>query len=110
MNKNTYLGLALAVCMSFVSAPLFAEVPEHPANITAPAISATEHQKAATLHKQHAAYHKAMMEHYKALVAAEYENPGHHELKKHYETMAIHHEALSKEHEKAAATHEKIAK
>jgi len=57
MNKNSYLSLALAACMGLVSAPLFAEVtpaPEHPANITAPAKSATEHQEAAALHKQHA--------------------------------------------------------
>ncbi len=55
MNKNTYLGLALAACLGVVSAPLFAEVspaPEHPANITAPATSPAEHQEAAELHKK----------------------------------------------------------
>jgi hypothetical protein len=86
MNKKTYLGLILAACMSVISAPLWAEVtpaPEHPANITAPATTPTEHQQASELHKQHAEHHKA---------------------------MAAHHEALAKEHEKAAATHEKMAK
>ena len=55
MNKNTYLGLALAACLGIVSSPLFAEVspaPEHPANITAPATSPAEHQEAADLHKK----------------------------------------------------------
>jgi hypothetical protein len=102
MNKNIYLGLALAFCLSIVSAPLFAEVspaPEHPANITAPAISATEHQEAAELHKKQAAYHKAMVEHYKSLMAAEYEKGGQADLSKHYEVMATHHEALSTEHQ-----------
>ena len=100
MNKNTYLGLALAACM-VVSAPLFAEVspaPEHPANITAPATTSAEHKEAAELHKHHKS------------VAKEYEKAGQHDLKKHHEAMAAHHEALAKEHEKAAATHEKMAK
>ena len=72
MNKNTYLGLMLAACMGLASSPLFAEVspaPEHPANITAPATSATEHQEAAALHKQHAEHHKAMAEHHKSVAA-----------------------------------------
>ena len=104
MNKNTYLGLALAACMG-VSAPLFAEIspaPEHPANITAPATTPTEHKEASELEKQQAEHHKS--------VAAEYKKAGHHELHKHHEAMAKHHEALAKEHEKAAATHEKMAK
>jgi hypothetical protein len=82
MNKNTYLSLALATCMGLVSAPLFAEVtpaPEHPANIMAPATTATEHQEAAALHKPHAEQHKSL--------AAEYKKAGHHE-------------ALTKKHEK----------
>ena len=112
MNKNTYLGLALAICMGVVSTPLLAEVvsaPEHPANITAPATTPAEHKEAAELHKKHAEHHKAMAEHHKS-VAKEYEKAGQHDLKKHHEAMAAHHEALAKEHEKAAATHEKMAK
>jgi hypothetical protein len=112
MNKNIYLGLALAACMAVVSAPLLAEVlpaPEHPANITAPATTPTEHNEATELEKQHAEHHKAMAEHHKS-VAAEYKKAGHKELQKHHETMAKHHEALAKEHEKTAATHEKMAK
>ena len=111
MNKNTYLGLALATCMA-VSAPLLAEVtpaPEHPANITAPATTPAEHNEATVLEKQHAEHHKAMAEHHKS-VAAEYKKAGHHELQKHHEAMAKQHEALAKEHEKTAATHEKMAK
>ena len=113
MNKNIYPGLALAVCMSVVSAPLLAEIspaPEYPANITAPATSASEHQEAADLHKKQAAYHKAMAEHYKSLIAAEYEKGGEADLNKHYEVMTTHHEALSTEHQKAAATHETMVK
>jgi hypothetical protein len=112
MNKNTYLGLVLAACMGVVSAPLLAEVspaPEHPANITAPATTPTEHRYASELELQHAEHHKAMAAHHKS-VAKEYEKTGHHDLKKHHEAMAVHHEALAKEHEKAAATHEKMAK
>jgi hypothetical protein len=113
MNKNTYLGFALAACMGAVSAPLFAEVslaPEHPANITAPTTSAKEHQAAAELHKKQAAYHKAMVEHYKSLIAAEYEKGGQADLNKHYEVIVTHHDALSAEHQKAAATHEAMVK
>jgi hypothetical protein len=111
MNKNTYLGLALAACM-VVSAPLLAEVtpaPEHPANITAPAKTPEEHRYATELELQHAEHHKAMAEHHKS-VAAEYKKAEHHELQKHHEAMAKQHEALAKEHEKTAATHEKMAK
>ncbi|WP_235202267.1 acid-shock protein [Methylobacter tundripaludum] len=110
--KSTYIGLALAACLGIASAPLLAEVvpaPEHPANISAPATSPTEHQEAAALHKKHAEHHKGMAEHHKS-VAAEYGKAGHHELKKHHEAMAKHHEALAKEHEKAAENHEKMAK
>src|SRR5664280_1567889 len=97
MNKNTYLGLALAACMG-VSAPLFAEVvpaPEHPANITAPATTPTEHKEASELEKQHAEHHKAMAEHHKS-VAAEYKKAGHKELTKHHEAMAKHQRQLMK--------------
>ena len=111
MNKNSYLGLALAACISVVSEPLLAEVvaaPEHPANINAPA--ASTHQEAVELHKKQAAYHKAMVEHYKSLIAAEYEKGGQADLNKQYKTMAAHHDALSTEHQKAAAIHETMAK
>ena len=117
MNKNIYLGLALAACISVVSEPLLAEVvaaPEHPANITAnitaPANSASEHQEAAELHKKQAAYHKAMVDHYKSLIAAEYEKGGQADLNKHYKAMATHHDALTTEHQKAATIHETMAK
>jgi len=113
MNKNIYLGLALAACISVVSEPLFAEVvpaPEHPTNITAPANSASEHQEAAELHKKQAAYHKAMVDHYKSLIAAEYEKGGQADLNKHYKAMATHHDALTTEHQKAATIHETMAK
>ena len=113
MNKKSYLGLVLAACIGVVSAPLLAEVspaPEqHPANITAPAKSAAEHQEAATLHKQHAEHENTMSVHFKSL-AEEYKMLGNHELQKHYVAMAKHHEALAKEHEKTAAVHEKMAK
>ena len=60
MNKNTYLGLALAACLSIVSTALLAEAaPEHPANITEPATSATEPQEPSELQKQHAEHDKA---------------------------------------------------
>jgi tRNA nucleotidyltransferase/poly(A) polymerase len=111
MNKNTYLGLALAACMG-VSAPLFAEIspaPENPANITAPATTPTEHKEASELEQQQAEHQKAMALHHKSL-AEEYKMLGHHELQKHHAAMAKHHEALAKEHEKTAATHEKMAK
>ena len=113
MNKNIYLGLAFAACISVVSESLLAEVvaaPEHPANITAPANSASEHQEGVELHKKQAAYHKAMVDHYKSLIAAEYEKGGQADLNKHYKAMATHHSALSTEHQKAAAIHENMAK
>ena len=112
MNKNTYLGLALAACMGFVSAPLLAEiapVPEHPANITAPAKTPEEHRYATELELQHAEHHKAMAAHHKS-VAAEYKKAGQHKLHKHHIALAKHHEALAKEHKKTAETHEKMAK
>jgi hypothetical protein len=111
MNKNTYLGLALAVCMGLVSAPLLAEItpaPEQPANITEPSTTPEQHRYASERELQYAEHHKGMAEHHKS-VAKEYEKAGHHDLKKHHEAMAAHHEALAKEHEKTAATHKKLA-
>jgi len=113
MKKNTYLGLALTACISVISAPLLAETqpaPEQPANVIIPAESSAAHIEAAALHMEKAAHHKAMVEHYKALMAAEYEQGGHADLKKHHEAMAAHHEALSKEHQQAAAIHETMEK
>jgi len=55
MNKNTFLYLALVACMSLVSATLLAEnAPnlEHPANSSAPAISANQNQDTDVHHKQ----------------------------------------------------------
>jgi len=55
MNKNIYPGLALAVCMGVVSAPLFAEVSstsEEPANITAPETSVREHLEPSELQRE----------------------------------------------------------
>jgi hypothetical protein len=76
MNRNIYLSLALATCMGFASAPLFAEVtsvPAAPANITAPVTTPEEHHEAAALHKQHAEHHQALTAHHKSL-AAEYKS------------------------------------
>ena len=55
MNKNIYPGLALAVCMGVVSAPLFAEVsptPEQLDDITAPETSAPEHLEPSELQRE----------------------------------------------------------
>jgi hypothetical protein len=62
MNKNIYPGLALAVCLGVVSAPLFAEVssvPEDPANITAQEPKFKEHLEPSELQRQQAEHNKA---------------------------------------------------
>lgn len=112
MNNKMYLGKALAVCISAVNPPLWAQIvypPEEPANIMAPVEPTEDHKTAAVLQKEHASHHKAMAEYHKS-VAAEYGKAGHKSLKKHHEALAKHHEALAKEHEKTAATHESLAK
>jgi hypothetical protein len=103
VNKNTYLGLALAVCMSIVSEPLLAEVsptPEYPSHINVPATSVTEHQEAIELHKEYKEHHNALAKHHK-LVATAYEKMGDRGLK-------IHHEEMARIHAKAATTDERI--
>ena len=48
MNRETYLGLALAACLGVVSAPLLAEVssaPEYPAQTNEPIPTFNEHQE-----------------------------------------------------------------
>jgi len=108
MNKNTYLGLALAVCMSIVSVLLLAEispVPEHPGYIAASAISVKEHQEAAEFHKEYKEHYLALAQYHESAAAA-YGKSGDQKLKKHHEEMAIVHEEMAKTHEKAATTDE----
>lgn len=55
MNKNIYLGFALAACLGSASLPLLAEVTtahEYPATITEPATSAREHLEPSELQRQ----------------------------------------------------------
>ncbi len=57
MNKDTYLGLALAACLGVVSAPLLAEVsfaPEYPVQTNEPIPTFNEHQEPSELQRQKA--------------------------------------------------------
>jgi hypothetical protein len=64
MNKNTYPGLALAICIGFVSAPLLAEVspaPEYPAQTDEQIPTFKEHQEPSELQRQQAEHKRANM-------------------------------------------------
>ena len=110
MNKTTYLGLALAVCMGAISAPLLAEVsPTSEQHATVPAAtSAAEHQAAAELQKKHAIYHKGLANHERS-VASVYGSNGKRILMDRHEALAVKQDALASEYEKTAAEHEKLA-
>jgi hypothetical protein len=61
MNKDTYLGLALAACLGVVSAPLLAEVssaPEYPAQTNEKIPTYNEHQEPSELQRQQAEHNK----------------------------------------------------
>ncbi|WP_262965790.1 hypothetical protein [Methylobacter psychrophilus] len=53
MNKNTYLGLALATCLGVVSAPLLAELSSAP-EYNEPIPTFNEHQEPSELQRQKA--------------------------------------------------------
>jgi len=109
MNKTTYLGLALAVCMGAISAPLLAEVsPTSEQHASVPASSAAEHQAAAELQKKHAIYHKGLANHERS-VASVYGSNGKRILMDRHEALAVKQDALASEYEKTAAEHEKLA-
>jgi hypothetical protein len=111
MNKNIYLGLALAVCMGVMSASVLAEVvpaPAQPEHITAPATTPVEHKAAAELNLKHAEYHKGLAKHHRS-VNAVYQSNGERILGDRQEAIAVHEDALAKEYEKTAAEHEKLA-
>lgn len=87
MKKNTYLSLALTICLGVISLPILADTQptaEEPVN---GAVPASQMDVVATL-KEKAAYHKAMAEHYRSLIAAEYEKGGHAELKRQLEALS----------------------
>ena len=91
MNKNTYLGLALSVCMGLMSASAFAEVipaPTQPEQITAPATTPVEHKAAAELNLKHAEYHKGLAAHHRS-VGAVYQSNGQRILGDRQEAIAV---------------------
>jgi len=62
MNRDTYLGLALAACLGVFSAPLLAELssaPEYPAQTNEPIPTFNEHQEPSELQRQKAEHNRA---------------------------------------------------
>lgn len=109
MNKNTYLGLALAAGMAVISASSFAaDLPDAPIHPSGPTPSTSDHKGYAEFLKKHAEYYRDLAA-YEDAVAKVYGDEGNSTLKAKHQALVTHERALAKEYELTGTEHDKAA-
>ena len=97
MNKKV-LGIAFAVFMGLVSAPLFAEIAPEPSHPIGPTPLKTDVKANAEFLKKHAEYYRSL-EAYENSLAKQYGDQGNNVLKTKHEALASHERAIASEYE-----------